>query len=97
NLELMIAASLEALLRPGRPIFSTEWNSALDAMSQESFSHYVGSVRDNPDILAYFEQATPVLEFDLAKIGSRPAHRSAARDLGDLRAIPWVFGWMQSR
>jgi phosphoenolpyruvate carboxylase len=45
----------------------------------------------------YFEEATPVLEFDLAKIGSRPAKRSSKRGLEDLRAIPWVFGWMQSR
>jgi phosphoenolpyruvate carboxylase len=48
-------------------------------------------------VVPYFEQATPALEFDLAKIGSRPARRSATRSLADLRAIPWVFGWMQSR
>jgi phosphoenolpyruvate carboxylase len=47
--------------------------------------------------MPYFEQATPVLEFELAKIGSRPAKRSASRELGELRAIPWGFGWMQSR
>jgi phosphoenolpyruvate carboxylase len=47
--------------------------------------------------LPYFEEATPVLEFELAKIGSRPARRSQRRGLSDLRAIPWVFGWMQSR
>src|SRR6185295_17251828 len=40
---------------------------------------------------------TPASEFDLAKIGSRPSRRSAAKGLADLRAIPWVFGWMQSR
>jgi len=97
NLELMIAASLEALLRPGRPMFASEWNSAMDVLSQESFGYYVRSIRDNPDTVPYFEQATPVLEFDVAKIGSRPARRSATRALGDLRAIPWVFGWMQSR
>jgi phosphoenolpyruvate carboxylase len=54
-------------------------------------------VRDNPDILPYFEKATPASEFDLAKIGSRPARRTEKRRLDDLRAIPWVFGWMQSR
>ena len=54
-------------------------------------------IADSPDVLEYFEQATPASEFDLAKIGSRPARRSAAKGLGDLRAIPWVFGWMQSR
>jgi phosphoenolpyruvate carboxylase len=97
NLELMIAASLEALLMPGRPASDTEWSEAMDAMSQESLDFYVRNIRDNPDTVPYFEQATPVLEFDLAKIGSRPARRSATRSLADLRAIPWVFGWMQSR
>jgi phosphoenolpyruvate carboxylase len=97
NLELMIAASLEALLRPGAPPFEREWATAMDALSADAFDFYVHSIRDNPDALTYFEQGTPASEFDLAKIGSRPARRSAAKGLGDLRAIPWVFGWMQSR
>jgi phosphoenolpyruvate carboxylase len=97
NLELMIAASLEALLRPGHAQVEPEWNFAMDRMAQDSLAYYVHHVRDNPDTLPYFEQATPALEFDLAKIGSRPARRSATRGLSDLRAIPWVFGWMQSR
>ena len=97
NLELMIAASLEALLRPGHPTFNPEWSAAMDSMSNDAFSYYVRHVRDNPDIVPYFEQATPALEFDLAKIGSRPARRSPTGALSELRAIPWVFGWMQSR
>jgi phosphoenolpyruvate carboxylase len=97
NLELMIAASLEALTRPGNAAFDQEWARAMDQMAEDSFTYYIQCVRDNPDIIAYFEQATPALEFDLAKIGSRPAKRSRRRSLADLRAIPWVFGWMQSR
>jgi phosphoenolpyruvate carboxylase len=97
NLELMIAASLEALWRPGAPSHDLEWNLAMDRMAEDSYAYYVKHVRDNPDVVPYFEQATPALEFDLAKIGSRPARRSATRILADLRAIPWVFGWMQSR
>src|SRR5438552_4766091 len=97
NLELMIAASLEALLRPGAAGFEQEWMDAMDVMSEKALFHYIHCVRDNPDIVPYFEQATPSPEFDLAKIGSRPARRSATRKLNDLRAIPWVFGWMQSR
>jgi phosphoenolpyruvate carboxylase len=97
NLELMIAASLEALLRPGHPTVDSQWTAAMDWMSDEAFGYYVRNVRDNPDIVPYFEQATPALEFDLAKIGSRPARRSATGSLAELRAIPWVFGWMQSR
>jgi phosphoenolpyruvate carboxylase len=97
NLELMIAASLEALLRPDAPAFDSDWPAAMDALSTDAFDFYVRGIRDNPDTLPYFEQGTPASEFDLAKIGSRPARRSAAKGLGDLRAIPWVFGWMQSR
>jgi phosphoenolpyruvate carboxylase len=97
NLELMVAASLEALLRPGYTPIETQWTSAMNAMSEAAFGYYVSCVRDNPDTVPYFEQATPALEFDLAKIGSRPARRGTTRNLEDLRAIPWVFGWMQSR
>ena len=97
NLELMIAASVEALLRPLHTAVEAEWISAMNIMSEAAFAHYVSCVRDNPDTVPYFEQATPAPEFDLAKIGSRPARRGGARGLDDLRAIPWVFGWMQSR
>ena len=99
NLELMVAASLEALARPGCVPDAAEaaWESALEEMSTDAYGYYRRSIAENPDIIPYFEQATPVLEFDLAKIGSRPARRGVTRDLADLRAIPWGFGWMQSR
>ncbi|MFL6257053.1 MAG: phosphoenolpyruvate carboxylase [Pyrinomonadaceae bacterium] len=98
NLELMVAASLEALARPGGAAWRDEWEEALEWMSGVAFELYRARVAENPDVVPYFEEATPVLEFDLAKIGSRPARRSSqTRGLADLRAIPWVFGWMQSR
>jgi phosphoenolpyruvate carboxylase len=97
NLELMIAASLEALVRPGQTPVSAEWIAAMDTMSELAFGYYLKCIRTNPDVLPYFEQATPMKEFDLAKIGSRPARRSDIPTLDTLRAIPWVFGWMQSR
>lgn len=99
NLEVMIAAALEALtLCPGPdPEEAGTWESALDAMAATAFSYYREKIADNPDIIPYFEQATPVQEFELAKIGSRPAKRRATRCLDDLRAIPWGFGWIQSR
>lgn len=99
NLELMVAASLEALARPGlvEAAPQPEWEQALEEMSGDAYAFYRERIADNPDIIPYFEQATPVLEFELAKIGSRPARRGVTRDLSDLRAIPWGFGWMQSR
>ena len=100
NLELMMAASLEALTRSaGVPDDAelAEWEQALEVMSEDAFGFYRRHVAENPDILLYFEEATPVLELEHARIGSRPARRSERRGLEDLRAIPWVFGWMQSR
>ncbi len=99
NLELMIAASLEALTRSGddRTAHPHSWEEAIEDMSQEAYRVYRRDIADNPDVLEYFEQATPVNELDTARIGSRPSRRSKSRRLEDLRAIPWVFGWMQSR
>ncbi|HAF13540.1 MAG TPA: phosphoenolpyruvate carboxylase [Blastocatellia bacterium] len=118
NLELMVAASLEALARPGsargphagspRGVHAQgneegeageeeKWEAAMEEMSENAFAFYRERIVDNPDVLTYFEEATPVQELEHARIGSRPARRSETRDLADLRAIPWVFGWMQSR
>src|SRR5580704_467823 len=99
NLELMIAASLEALTRNRDPQSeqSVRWEEAMEEMSEEAYSVYRREIADNPDVLEYFEQATPVNELDTARIGSRPSRRTRGRRLEDLRAIPWVFGWMQSR
>jgi len=111
NLELMVAASLEALSRPDKDWFNEEalpdeWEEALEHMSEIAFAFYRERIAENPDVLPYFEEATPVKELEHAKIGSRPARRSSSSDgegqsiwkgLEDLRAIPWVFGWMQSR
>jgi phosphoenolpyruvate carboxylase len=99
NLELMIAASLEAFTRPTFVGESQHdaWEEAIEEMSQEAYRVYRRDIANDPDVLEYFEQATPVNELDSARIGSRPARRSKGRRLEDLRAIPWVFGWMQSR
>jgi len=98
NLELMIAAALEALARPGRTtVDESEWEAAMEEMSRDAFAFYREQIAESVDVLTYFEQATPVFEFDEVKIGSRPARRSDRRGIEDLRAIPWVFGWMQSR
>ena len=97
NLELMIAASLEALSRPDVADLDQEGESALEEMSRDAFEFYREKIAENDDVLTYFEEATPVRELEHVRIGSRPTRRSARGGLGDLRAIPWVFGWMQSR
>jgi len=101
NLEIMIAASLEALTRPDDKRDDRDHDKireeAMEQMSADAFDFYRKNIAENPDILPYFEQATPVNQLEHARIGSRPTRRSASKCLEDLRAIPWVFGWMQSR
>jgi phosphoenolpyruvate carboxylase len=99
NLEIMVAACLEALTRPDGPPAGDDrkWNAAMEEMSADAYVFYRKNIAENADVLTYFEQATPVNELEHARIGSRPPRRSQTRRLEDLRAIPWVFGWMQSR
>jgi phosphoenolpyruvate carboxylase len=99
NLELMVAASLEALTRPsGRTSLDDQkWDDVMEELSADAFGFYRRCIAESSEVLDYFEQATPVNELVYARMGSRPARRSQSRDLADLRAIPWVFGWMQSR
>jgi phosphoenolpyruvate carboxylase len=99
NLELMIAASLEALTRPDGPAAGADrqWDDAMEEISQDAYAYYRRHIAENPDVLEYFEKATPVNELEHARMGSRPARRTESRRMEDLRAIPWVFGWMQSR
>ena len=94
NLELMIAASLEAVTasRDAQLDADNGWDWAMEAMSQQAYEVYRKKIAENPDVMPYFEQATPVNELEFARIGSRPPRRSQSRSLDDLRAIPWVFG-----
>ena len=105
NLELMIAASLDALARPNARdpeahftgVLKPRWEAALDELSEISFGYYRKHILEDSGVVKYFEESTPVGELENAKIGSRPARRNASPKLSDLRAIPWVFGWTQSR
>ena len=92
---------LDAVLRTSFPDEATapepEWFDILDELAESARLHYRALVYDNPEFLTYFEQATCIGEIAELKIGSRPARRSKARSIEQLRAIPWVFSWMQSR
>ncbi len=100
NVELLIAGALEAtvLNRKARQSEEelTRWNQSMDQMSEAAFAKY-RSLVDHPDLPEYFYQSTPVDHLGQLFLGSRPSRRSSERGLGSLRAIPWVFGWTQSR
>ena len=72
------------------------WAGVMDQLSTWAYEKYRGLV-EHPRFLPYFQTATPIDQIGLWNIGSRPAHRRATRTLDDLRAIPWVFAWTQSR
>ncbi|GAB4209387.1 MAG: phosphoenolpyruvate carboxylase [Roseiflexaceae bacterium] len=73
------------------------WVHTLEQLAAVARRHYRALVYDDPEFLPYFRNATPISEISRLKIGSRPASRKNSDRIEDLRAIPWVFSWMQSR
>lgn len=101
NVELTLAAALEATVLNRGPRQSEEhlrqWNECMELISENSFQKYRNLV-SHQDLPAYFYSSTPVEQLGDMFLGSRPSRRQGANDgIENLRAIPWVFGWTQSR
>ncbi len=95
NLNLYLAAVLEATLLPPPPP-QPGWRGLMDQLAADGLKAYRSVVRDNPEFVEYFRQATPEQELGRLPLGSRPAKRRAG-GIESLRAIPWIFGWTQTR
>lgn len=93
NLENLIAATLEASLLPDRRDPDPE---LMQALSDVSFKYYRALIT-HEDFIDYFLQTSPIQEIATLNLGSRPASRKTLARIQDLRAIPWVFSWMQNR
>jgi phosphoenolpyruvate carboxylase len=105
NLATLVAATMEATLlegqgdgavAPGGPE-EERFHEAMNQLSELAFHAYRGLVYETPGFIKYFRESTPINEIGDLNIGSRPAKRTSSDRIEDLRAIPWVFSWGQSR
>ncbi len=100
NLEQLATAALDAhLLQRGRIPRQqlAEWEGALAELAGQARDFYRRLVYETPEFLQYFWEATPIDLIEQLRLGSRPSRRFGSNQLQDLRAIPWVFAWTQSR
>ncbi|MCG6873522.1 MAG: phosphoenolpyruvate carboxylase [Betaproteobacteria bacterium] len=99
NLEAIAAAALEGGLVPALPEGELDpaFHETVEALSGIAYRAYRSLVYETPGFEEFFRAATPIRELSDLKIGSRPASRKASSRIEDLRAIPWVFSWSQSR
>ena len=97
HLETVTTAVIQAsLLRTGFDDIQP-WNEIMEELATRSRAHYRALIYEQPDLVDFFHQVTPIQEISQLQISSRPARRGGKKDLGSLRAIPWVFSWTQSR
>jgi phosphoenolpyruvate carboxylase len=100
NLETLVAATLEASLLDGAAALGADeapFSAAMEELSGLAFAAYRDLVYGTPGFIRYFREATPINEIADLNIGSRPTARKSSDRIEDLRAIPWVFSWGQSR
>jgi phosphoenolpyruvate carboxylase len=88
---------LLAMGAPTAPETRPEWSAAMEQLAEAGRRAFRAFVYETPGFIDYWQQATPINELANLPISSRPAKRKSGGGFGDVRAIPWVFSWMQSR
>lgn len=96
HLEQIVYAVLRASMMPETPL-REDWQAMMQELSDAGLRAYRALVYETPRFIEFWEQATPIQEIEQLHIGSRPARRKSTRSVQTLRAIPWVFSWMQGR
>ena len=96
SLELYCSAVMEASLIPAE-LPKEEWRAIMDEMAEVGMNQYRSIVRGHEDFVPYFRATTPEQELAKLPLGSRPARRRSDGGVESLRAIPWIFAWMQIR
>jgi phosphoenolpyruvate carboxylase len=96
SLELYCSAVMEASLIPASPP-KEEWRAIMDEMAEVGMNQYRSIIRGHEDFVPYFRATTPEQELAKLPLGSRPARRRSDGGVESLRAIPWIFAWMQIR
>lgn len=97
NLEKVVTAVIQSSALGSSFDDIEPWNQILEELSSRSRYFYRSLVYDRPEFVEFFHQVTPIEEIGKLQISSRPARRGGKKDLANLRAIPWVFSWTQSR
>ncbi|KAG6548357.1 hypothetical protein Mapa_010136 [Marchantia paleacea] len=97
QLEIYTTAVLLATLHPPDPPRSPNWRNVMEHISEVSCQNYRNIVFHNEQFLQYFHEATPEAELGNLNIGSRPTRRKKTGGVQQLRAIPWIFAWTQTR
>lgn len=97
NLETVTTAVIQASLLSNSVDDIQPWKETMEELATRSRSHYRQLIYEQPDLVNFFHQVTPIQEISQLQISSRPSRRGGKKDLGSLRAIPWVFSWTQAR
>lgn len=96
HLEQILYAVLRASMAEPEPL-RADWRALMEELSDAGLRAYRALVYETPRFVEFWAQATPIREIEQLRIGSRPSRRKASPSIQTLRAIPWVFSWMQSR
>ncbi len=97
HLETVTTAVIQASLLGSGFDDIQPWNEIMEELATRSREHYRALIYEQPDLLDFFHQVTPIQEISQLQISSRPARRGGKKDFSSLRAIPWVFSWTQTR